>query len=76
MEPNSLSFLTYNEINEIQSYMVGGFRAVGVLGVFVFKTTKVKGTTEQGTDAGRSNKTVLPLAHSNRKSAVIFLVSV
>ena len=42
MEPNSLSFLTYNEINEIQSYMVGGFRAVRVLGVFVFKTTKLR----------------------------------
>lgn len=53
MEPTSLSFLTYNVINEIQSYMVGGFRGLGGL---CFQDNQVKGTTEQGTDAGRSNK--------------------
>ena len=37
--------------------MVGGLRAIGVLGVFVFKTPKLRVLySARYTDAGRSNK--------------------
>ena len=56
--------------------MVGGNRALGVLGVFVFKTPKLRVLLSKVQIlAGVISITTGP-AHSNRKSAVMFLVSV